>query len=62
VHNGPIVIALELAAGLVEGATPALAYSVTHGYTQHVYARRLDDGVARRLCDGRRAGVAAAPT
>lgn len=34
VHNGPIVIALELAAGLVEGATPALAYSVTHGYTQ----------------------------
>lgn len=35
VHNGRIVIALELAAGLVEGATPALAYSVTHGYAQH---------------------------
>jgi hypothetical protein len=34
-HNGPIVIALELAAGLVEGATPALAYDVAHGYTQH---------------------------
>jgi len=34
-HNGPIVIALELAAGLVEGATPALAYSVVHGYAQH---------------------------
>jgi hypothetical protein len=35
VHNGPIVIALELAAGLIEGATPALAYSVAHGYAQH---------------------------
>jgi hypothetical protein len=35
VHNGPIVIALELAAGLIEGATPALAYSLTHGYAQH---------------------------
>ena len=35
VRNGPVVIALELAAGLVEGATPALAYSVAHGYAQH---------------------------
>jgi hypothetical protein len=35
VHNGPIVIALELAAGLVEGATPALAYNLAHGYAQH---------------------------
>ena len=35
VHNGPIVIALELAAGLIEGATPALGYSVAHGYAQH---------------------------
>jgi hypothetical protein len=35
VHNGPIVIALELAAGLIEGATPALAFSVAHGYAQH---------------------------
>ncbi len=35
VRNGPLVIALELAAGLVEGATPALAYSVAHGYAQH---------------------------
>jgi hypothetical protein len=35
VHNGPIVIALELAAGLVEGATPALAYDVALGYAQH---------------------------
>jgi hypothetical protein len=35
VRNGPIVVAVELAAGLVEGATPALAYSVAHGYAQH---------------------------
>jgi hypothetical protein len=35
VHNGSVVIALELAAGLVEGATPALAFSVAHGYAQH---------------------------
>jgi hypothetical protein len=35
VHNGPIVIAVELSAGIIEGATPALAYSVTHGYAQH---------------------------
>jgi hypothetical protein len=35
VRNGPTVVAVELAAGLVEGATPALAYSVAHGYAQH---------------------------
>jgi hypothetical protein len=35
VRNGPIVVAVELAAGLVEGATPALAYNVAHGYAQH---------------------------
>jgi hypothetical protein len=35
VRNGPVVVAVELAAGLVEGATPALAYSVAHGYAQH---------------------------
>lgn len=35
VHNGPIVIALEVAAGLVERATPAMAYNVMHGYAQH---------------------------
>ena len=34
-RNGPIVVAVELAAGLVEGATPALAYNVAHGYAQH---------------------------
>lgn len=35
VRNGPILIPLELAAGLVEGATPALAYNVAHNYAQH---------------------------
>lgn len=35
VRNGPTVVPLELAAGIVEGATPALAYNVTHGYAQH---------------------------
>jgi hypothetical protein len=34
VRNGPIVVPLDLAAGLVEGATPALEYSVTLGYSQ----------------------------
>ncbi|MBN2195866.1 MAG: hypothetical protein JW751_23820 [Polyangiaceae bacterium] len=35
VHNGPTVDPMALAAGLVKGATPALAYSVAHGYAQH---------------------------
>ena len=35
VHNGPTVDPMALVAGLVEGATPALAYSVAHGYAQH---------------------------
>jgi len=34
VRNGPTVVPLELVAGLVEGATPALGYSVTLGYAQ----------------------------
>lgn len=42
VHNGPNVIAVELAAGLVEGATPALAYSVAHGYGQHDMRAHLE--------------------
>jgi len=32
VHNGATVVPLELVAGLAEGATPALAYNVLHGY------------------------------
>ena len=31
-HNGPIVVPLELAAGLVERATPAMAERVAHGH------------------------------
>lgn len=34
VRNGPTVVPLELVAGLAEGATPALAYNVLHGYGQ----------------------------
>lgn len=33
-HNGPTVVPLELVAGMAEGATPALAYNVLHGYGQ----------------------------
>jgi hypothetical protein len=35
VRNGSTVVPLELVAGLAEGATPALAYNVAHGYAQH---------------------------
>lgn len=35
IRNGPTVVPLELVAGLAEGATPALAYNVAHGYAQH---------------------------
>jgi hypothetical protein len=34
VRNGPSVVPLELLAGLIERATPALAYSVTLGYAE----------------------------
>lgn len=33
-HNGSIIVPLELAAGLIERATPALAYRVALGYAQ----------------------------
>ena len=33
-RNGPTVVPLELAAGLVEGVTPALAYSIALDYTK----------------------------
>lgn len=35
VRNGPTVVPLELVAGIVEGATPALGFNVAHGYAQH---------------------------
>jgi hypothetical protein len=34
VHNGPTVVPLDLATGLIAGATPALAYRVALGYAQ----------------------------
>jgi hypothetical protein len=34
VHNGPTVVPLELDAGLLHGATPALAFSLSEGYGQ----------------------------
>ena len=34
-RNGPTVVPMELCAGIVEGATPAFAYNVAHGYAQH---------------------------
>ena len=32
VRNGPTIVPLELRAGMIEHATPALAYAVAHGY------------------------------
>lgn len=34
IHNGPTVVPLELRAGLIENATPALAFSVTQGFAE----------------------------
>ena len=35
VRNGPTIIPMELDAGLIEGATPALARNVAHGYGEN---------------------------
>ncbi len=35
IHNGPTVVALDLEAGLIERATPAMAFNVAHGFAQH---------------------------
>lgn len=35
VHNGPTVVPLELEAGLIERATPAMAFNVAHAFAQH---------------------------
>jgi hypothetical protein len=53
-RNGPTVIPLELAAGLVEGATPALSYSVALGYG-HGELRGYAEGMlaAHRLLPSR---------
>jgi hypothetical protein len=34
VRNGPTVVPLDLAAGIIEGATPALAFSIAEGYAE----------------------------
>lgn len=34
VRNGPTIVPLDLVAGLVEGATPAMAYNVANGYAR----------------------------
>lgn len=42
VRNGPTVVPLELQAGLVEGATPAMAYRVALGYAKD-HSRSLEE-------------------
>lgn len=41
VRNGPTVVPLELKAGLIEGATPALAFDVAQGYAEHDMRKHL---------------------
>lgn len=41
VRNGPTVIALELMAGLIEGATPAFAHNIAEGYGLHDIRKHL---------------------
>ena len=45
-HNGPTVVPLELVAGLVEGATPALGYNIVHGYAQRDTRQHAESLVA----------------
>ena len=42
VRNGPTVVALDLQAGLMEGATPAMAHRVALGYAK-VHSRSLEE-------------------
>jgi len=46
VRNGPTVVPLELASGLAEGATPALAYNVVHGYGQRDMRQHAESLIA----------------
>jgi len=43
-RNGPTIVALDLAAGIIEGATPALAYRLALGYAQGP-GRRVEEQV-----------------
>jgi hypothetical protein len=45
VRNGATVVPLELIAGVIEGATPALSYDVAQGYAEHdmrTHGRQLE--------------------
>jgi len=42
VRNGPTIVPMELDAGLIEGATPALARNVAHGYGEHHMRTHLE--------------------
>lgn len=45
VRNGPTQVPLELLAGIIEGATPALSYDVAQGYAEHdmrTHGRQLE--------------------
>jgi hypothetical protein len=43
-RNGPTIVALDLAAGIIEGATPALAYRLALGYAQGP-GRRVEEQI-----------------
>jgi len=43
-RNGPTIVPLDLAAGIIEGATPALAYRVALGYAQGP-GRRVEEQI-----------------
>lgn len=49
-RNGPTIVVLELLAGLVEGATPVLAFNVAQGYAKHDMRSHREDleAAARR--------------
>jgi hypothetical protein len=42
VRNGPTVVAVDLAAGLVQGGTPAMAFAVAHGFAK-MPSRHLEE-------------------
>lgn len=42
VRNGPTIVPMELDAGLIEGATPALARNLAHGYGEHHMRAHLE--------------------
>ena len=50
VHNGPTVVPLELEAGIIENATPALAFSVTQGFAERPLRHYEDEMEAAHRC------------